>query len=151
MDRQAVAWGDRGSEFWAERYDDLNAFERHLDRNGTKVVKFFLHVSKAEQKRRFMARLDNPDKQWKFNAADVAVRAHWDDYMQAYEDAITATSTAWAPWYVIPADHKRVMQAITATILVDTIGALGLSWPTISAADPAANEAARAALEAESD
>ena len=95
-----------------DRYDDLNAFERHLDRNGTKVVKFFLHVSKAEQKRRFMARLDNPDKQWKFSAADVAERAHWDEYMQAYEDAITATSTEWAPWYVVPADNKHVMQAM---------------------------------------
>ena len=150
LDKQ-TAGGDRGPEFWAARYDDLNAFERHLDRNGTKVVKFFLHVSKAEQKRRFMARLDNPDKQWKFNAADVAVRAHWDEYMQAYEDAITATSTEWAPWYVIPADHKHVMQAMTAAILVDTIGALGLSWPTVSDADRAANEAARAVLEAESE
>ena len=148
IDKQLPA-GDRGDEFWAARYDDLNAFERHLDRNGTKVVKFFLHVSKAEQKRRFMARLDNPDKQWKFNAADVAVRADWDEYMQAYEDAITATSTEWAPWYVIPADHKHVMQAMTAAILVDTIGALGLSWPTVSDADRAANEAARAVLEAE--
>ncbi len=96
-----------------------------------------------------MARLDHPDKQWKFKAADVAVRADWDEYMQAYEDAITATSTEWAPWYVIPADHKHVMQAMTAAILVDTIGALGLSWPTVSDADRAANEAARAKLEAE--
>ena len=151
LDKQQLPGRDRGPEFWAARYDDLNAFERHLDRNGTKVVKFFLHVSKAEQKRRFMARLDNPDKQWKFNAADVAVRKHWDEYMQAYEDAITATSTEWAPWYVIPADHKRVMQAMTAMILVDTIGDLGLSWPTVSDADRAANEAARAELEAETE
>ena len=93
LDKQALPAGDRGPDFWAARYDDLNAFERHLDRNGTKVVKFFLHVSKAEQKRRFMARLDNPDKLWKFSAGDVAVRRHWDEYMQAYEDAITATST----------------------------------------------------------
>ena len=118
---RALPAGDRGPAFWAGRYDDLNAFEQHLDRNGTKVVKFFLHVSKAEQKRRFMARLDNPDKQWKFNAGDVAERRHWDEYMQAYEEAITATSTAWAPWYVIPADHKHVMQAMAAAILVDTI------------------------------
>ena len=110
----AAPAGDRGPSFWARRYDDLNAFERHLARNGTKVVKFFLHVSKAEQKRRFIARLDNPDKLWKFNAADVAERALWDDYMEAYEDAITATSTEWAPWYVIPADHKHVMQAMVA-------------------------------------
>ena len=150
IDKQ-LPGADRGDEFWAARYDDLNAFERHLDRNGTKVVKFFLHVSKAEQKRRFMARLDNPDKQWKFKAADVAVRGDWDEYMQAYEDAITATSTAWAPWYVIPADHKHVMQAMVATILVDTISALELSFPTVSDADRAANAEARAVLEAEPD
>ena len=151
LDKQQLPAGDRGPEFWAARYDDLNAFERHLDRNGTKVVKFFLHVSKAEQKRRFMARLDNPDKQWKFNADDVAVRAHWDEYMQAYEEAITATSTEWAPWYVIPADHKRVMQALTAALIVDTISALDLAWPTVSDAEREANAKARAELEAESD
>jgi PPK2 family polyphosphate:nucleotide phosphotransferase len=149
LEKQHLPPGDRGPAFWNARYDDLNAFERHLDRNGTKVVKFFLHVSKAEQKRRFLARLDNPNKQWKFKAGDVAVRAHWDAYVQAYEDAITATSTEWAPWYVIPADHKHVMQAMTATILVDTINSLDLSWPTVSDADREANEAARAVLEAE--
>jgi polyphosphate kinase 2 (PPK2 family) len=114
-------------------------------------VKFFLHVSKAEQKRRFIARLDHPDKQWKFNAADVAERAHWDEYMQAYDDAISATSTDWAPWYVIPADHKRVMQAMAAAIVVDTIGSLDLHWPTVTDADREANAAARAKLEAEID
>jgi PPK2 family polyphosphate:nucleotide phosphotransferase len=146
---QPLPPGDRGPEFWAARYDDLNNFERHLDRNGTKVVKFFLHVSKAEQKRRFMARLDNPNKLWKFNAADVAVRAHWDAYMEAYEDAISATSTEWAPWYVIPADHKHVMQAMTVTIIADTIEALDLQWPTVSDDDREANVKARAELEAE--
>ena len=112
-------------------------------------MKFFLHVSKAEQKRRFMARLDTPGKEWKFKASDVAERAHWDEYMQAYEDAITATSTAWAPWYVIPADHKPVMQAIVARILVDTIQGLGLSWPEVSRQGPSANAEARERLEAE--
>ena len=121
----------------------------HLDRNGVKVVKFFLHVSKAEQKRRFIKRLDNPDKLWKFSAGDVAVRRHWDDYMQAYEDAITATSTEWAPWYVLPADHKHAMQAMAAAILVDTIEGLDLQWPTVSDEDRAANEKARRELEAE--
>jgi PPK2 family polyphosphate:nucleotide phosphotransferase len=151
LDKQQLPPGDRGPEFWAGRYEDLNAFERHLDRNGTKIVKFFLHVSKAEQKRRFMARLDNPDKLWKFSAGDVAVRAHWDEYMQAYEDCITATSTEWAPWYVIPADHKHVMQAMVARILVDTISALDLQWPTVSDAEREANTEARAQLEAEPD
>ena len=94
--------------FWQERYEDINGFERHLDRNGTKIVKLFLHVSRAVQKQRFLARLDTPGKEWKFNAADVDERARWDDYMAAFEDALTATSTTWAPWYVIPADHKPV-------------------------------------------
>jgi PPK2 family polyphosphate:nucleotide phosphotransferase len=151
LDRQKLPPGDRGPQFWADRYEDLNNFERHLARNGTKIVKFFLHVSKAEQKRRFIARLDNPDKQWKFNAGDVAVRAHWDAYMQAYEDAITATSTEWAPWYVVPADHKKVMQAMTAAVIVDTIGSLDLQWPTVSESTRAANAEARAQLEAEPD
>ena len=124
-------------EFWKSRYEDINAFEHHLERNGTKIVKFFLHVSKAEQKRRFLARLDTPGKEWKFNAADVAERALWDEYMQAYEKAITATSTPWAPWYVIPADRKRVMQAMVAAVLVDTISGLGLAWPTVSEKDAA--------------
>jgi PPK2 family polyphosphate:nucleotide phosphotransferase len=151
LDKQRLPTKDRGPAFWAGRYDDINAFEQHLDRNGTKVVKFFLHVSKAEQKRRFMARLDNPNKQWKFNAADVAERARWDEYMQAYEEAISATSTEWAPWYVLPADHKHVMQAMTAAILVDTIASLDLQWPTVSDKDRAANAKARQELEAESD
>ena len=98
--------GPRDDAFWNERYEDINAFEKHLDRNGTKIVKFFLYVSKAEQKKRFLARLDEPHKEWKFNAADVTERAHWDDYMAAFEAAISATSTPWAPWYVIPADYK---------------------------------------------
>jgi PPK2 family polyphosphate:nucleotide phosphotransferase len=151
LERQHLPPGDRGPALWAGRYDDLNAFERHLDRNGIKVVKFFLHVSKAEQKRRFMARLDNPEKNWKFSAADVAERAHWDEYMRAYDDAITATSTDWAPWYVIPADNKRVMQAMTVSVVVDTINSLDLQWPVVSDAARQANAEARELLEAEPD
>ena len=151
LERQHLPPGDRGPAFWAGRYDDLNAFERHLDRNGIKVVKFFLHVSKAEQKRRFMARLDNPEKHWKFSAADVAERAHWDEYMRAYDDAITATSTDWAPWYVVPADNKRVMQAMTVSVMVDTINSLDLQWPVVSDAARQANAEARELLEAEPD
>jgi PPK2 family polyphosphate:nucleotide phosphotransferase len=143
--------GDRGDAFWSGRYDDINAFEHHLERTGTKIVKFFLHVSKAEQKRRFLARLDNPNKQWKFSAADVVERGHWDEYMQAYEDAITATSTPWAPWYVVPADHKSVMQAMVAAVLVETIDALDLQWPTVSDAERKKNAEARTQLEAEPD
>jgi PPK2 family polyphosphate:nucleotide phosphotransferase len=149
LDRQRLPTSDRGSDFWASRYEDINAFERHLDRNGTTIVKFFLHVSKAEQKRRFMARLDQPTKLWKFSAADVTERAHWDEYMRAYEAAITATSTDWAPWYVIPADHKHVMQAMVAAILVDTIESLDLQWPTVSDKEREANAQARRLLDVE--
>ena len=146
LDKQKLPSGDRGPGFWADRFDDINAFEHHLVRNGTRVVKFFLHVSPAEQKRRFMKRLDNPDKLWKFSAADVTERARWDEYMRAYEDAITATSTAWAPWYVIPADHKHVMQAMTAAVIVDTIQSLDLRWPTVSDREQQQNATARHAL-----
>ena len=149
LEKQALPGDDRGPDFWAARHDDLNAWERHLDRNGTKVVKLFLHVSKAEQKKRFLARLDNPDKTWKFNANDVTERARWDEYMAAYEDAITATSTEWAPWYVVPADNKHVLQALTVAILVDTIEALDLQYPTVSDKDRERNAEARRLLEAE--
>ena len=151
LESQRLPPATRGPRFWEERYEDINAFERHLDRNGTKIVKFFLHVSKAEQKRRFFARLDEPHKEWKFNAADVAERARWNDYMTAYEDALTATSTPWAPWHVIPADHKWLSQALVAATLVDTIRSLDLHWPAVSEEERAANAAARRELEAERD
>jgi PPK2 family polyphosphate:nucleotide phosphotransferase len=138
-----------GPQIWEERYEDINAFERHLDRNGTKIVKFFLHVSKEEQKRRFFARLDTPGKEWKFNAADVEERARWEEYMAAFEAALTATSTSWAPWYVIPADHKWLTQALVARILADAIHALDLRWPEVSKEEHEANLEARRKLEAE--
>ncbi len=151
LEKQHLPPGDRGRAFWAGRYDDINAFERHLDRSGTRVVKFFLHVSKEEQKRRFMERLDNPHKNWKFSAGDVAERALWGTYMKAYDDAITATSTEWAPWYVIPADDKRVMQALVVSVIVETIRSLELQWPVVSDAARHANAEARELLEAEPD
>ncbi|HEY7661225.1 MAG TPA: PPK2 family polyphosphate kinase [Actinomycetota bacterium] len=151
LDKQRLPPGTRGKRFWSGRFDDINAFERHLDRSGTKVVKFFLHVSKEEQKRRFLARLDTPGKEWKFSAADVAERGHWDEYMKAFEDAITATSTRWAPWYVIPADHKQVMQAMVVRILVEAIGSLDLSWPEVSEKERIENAEARRILEAEAE
>jgi PPK2 family polyphosphate:nucleotide phosphotransferase len=151
LDAQRLPPGERDEGFWQERYEDINAFERHLDHNGTRIVKFFLHVSKEVQKQRFLARLDTPGKEWKFNAADVVERALWDDYMSAFEDALTATSTPWAPWYVIPADHKRLTQALVAQVLVEQVRALDLRWPEVSDADHAANLEARKKLEAESD
>jgi PPK2 family polyphosphate:nucleotide phosphotransferase len=149
LEQQKLPPAARGPRFWDDRYDDINNFERHLDRNGTKILKFFLHVSKAEQKRRFLARLDEPHKEWKFNAADVAERARWDDYMTAFDQALSATSTPWAPWYVIPADHKWLTQALVAAVLVDTIRGLGLRWPQVSEAEHEANLEARRQLEAE--
>ena len=149
LERQKLPPTAPGPTLWDERYEDINAFERHLDRNGTKIVKLFLHVSKEEQRKRFLARLDTPGKEWKFNAADVSERARWDEYMAAFEAALTATSTSWAPWYVIPADHKWLTQALVARILVDTIQALELGWPEVSEQEREANLAARKKLEAE--
>ena len=149
LEGQKLPPGPRGRRFWKGRYEDINAFERHLERSGTKIVKFFLHVSKAEQKRRFLARLDTPGKEWKFKASDVVERAYWDENMRAFEDAITATSKAWAPWYVIPADHKQVMQAMVARILVESVRSLDLSWPEVSDEDRAKHAEARRQLAAE--
>ena len=149
LERQNLPAGPRGASFWRERYESINAFERHIARNGTKIVKLFLHVSKDEQRKRLLARLDDPQKEWKFSAADIAERAHWDDYMEAYEDALSATSTPWAPWHVIPADHKPLMRALAAAVIVDAVSSLKLRWPDVSTEQRAANEAARQALEAE--
>jgi PPK2 family polyphosphate:nucleotide phosphotransferase len=135
--------------FWQGRYDDINNFERHLTHNGTAILKFFLYVSKEEQRQRFLARLEEPEKHWKFSAQDVAERAHWDDYMRAFEDAISATSTEWAPWYVIPADHKWVSRALVANIIAATIKSLDLEYPRIDDDQRAEMEAARRALEEE--
>jgi PPK2 family polyphosphate:nucleotide phosphotransferase len=149
LGRQRLPTAAVGPRIWEERYEDINTFERHLDRNGTKIVKLFLNVSMAEQKRRFLARLDTPHKEWKFNAADVAERARWDQYMSAFEDALTATSTPWAPWYVIPADNKWLTQALVARLLVEAIRGLDLRWPEVSESEREANAEARRQLEAE--
>jgi PPK2 family polyphosphate:nucleotide phosphotransferase len=115
------------ASFWRLRHDDINAFERHLDRNGTHLVKFFLHLSKEEQRRRLLDRLDDPTKHWKFSPADLAERSYWSDYQSVYEEVLTATSTKWAPWFVIPADDKHVARALVAWIIVRGIEAMALS------------------------
>jgi PPK2 family polyphosphate:nucleotide phosphotransferase len=134
LENQKLPPAKRGKSFWAERYDDINNFERHLVRNGTLIVKFLLNVSKKEQKRRFMERLERTEKNWKFSAADVREREYWDDYMEAFSDMLSATSTKWAPWYVIPADHKYVTRALVASVLSTSILSLGLRAPEVSAA-----------------
>jgi len=121
-----------GKKFWMDRYEDINALERHLVRNGTIVLKFFLNVSKGEQKKRFLERLERPEKNWKFSPADIAERAFWEDYQDAYEDALAATSTSWAPWYVVPADHKWVTRAVVAEVITSAITGLDLRYPRLS-------------------
>ena len=116
---------------WKQRFKEINDFERHLVDNGTIVVKFFLNVSKAEQKRRFLERIDDPTKNWKFSAGDIKERALWKDYMRAYEDAFTHTSTAWAPWHIIPADNKWFMRFAVAAIINHRLAALNLAYPTV--------------------
>jgi PPK2 family polyphosphate:nucleotide phosphotransferase len=149
LDHQRLPPGGRGRKFWEARYDDINAFERHLVRNGTILVKVFLNVSRKEQKRRFLDRLDSPDKNWKFSAADIAERAFWDQYMEAFEDVIRATSTKHAPWYVVPADDKWFTRAVVADVLATTIHSLDLKYPEVTEAQRAALTEARKRLEAE--
>jgi PPK2 family polyphosphate:nucleotide phosphotransferase len=117
---------------WKERFEDMNAMERYLTRQGTVIRKFFLHVSKAEQRRRFLERLEQPEKNWKFSLGDVHVRDQWDEYHRAYEDMIENTSTAVAPWYVIPADHKWFTRMVVADIVVDTLKGLELRYPEVT-------------------
>jgi PPK2 family polyphosphate:nucleotide phosphotransferase len=148
-ERQKLPPGKRGKSFWQERYDDINHFERHLSRNGTLILKFFLHISKDEQKKRFLERLETPEKHWKFSPSDLAERAFWKDYMEAFEEAMSATSTEWAPWYIIPADHKWVARAVVADILTSTISSLHLTYPEVTPEKRQALEVARRQLEEE--
>jgi len=149
LEGQKLPPGNRGKAFWQDRYDDINSFEKHLVNNGTAIVKLFLNISKEEQKRRFLDRLDRPEKNWKFSTADLAERGHWDEYMEAYEDALNATSTEAAPWYVIPADHKWVTRAVVSDILCATIRGLNLQFPEVSKEKRAALAEAKRMLEEE--
>ncbi len=133
-------------EIWRERYEDIVAYERHLVRNGTAVVKFFLNVSKEEQKKRFLERLDEPEKNWKFSAADLEKRAHWDAYQQAYEDMIRNTATKQAPWYVVPADRKWYTRLVVAEAIRDALVAIDPKYPKLPAAKQRELAAVRAAL-----
>ncbi len=144
-------FGKPDEKFWEKRYEDINNFEKHLTRNGTLILKFFLHLSKNEQKKRFLERLTNPKKYWKFSETDLPEREHWKDYQHAYEDAISATSTKNAPWHVIPADHKHVARAIVADIIVAAVSELKLECPTVSPAQMEKLVAARNLLEKTND
>ncbi len=121
-----------GANIWKERFEDIRSFERYLGRNGVLIRKFFLHVSRKEQKRRFLERIDDPEKNWKFSAADVAEREHWDAYMRAYEATIRHTTTKDAPWYVVPADNKWFTRLVVAAAVVDALASLDLHYPRVS-------------------
>src|SRR5262245_42871456 len=133
-------------ELWNERYEDIRLFERYLGRNGVLIRKFFLHVSKREQKKRFLERLENPEKNWKFSPADVQQRRYWEDYMQAYEKAIRQTATKRAPWYVVPADNKWFTRVVVSSAIVGALHSLDLSFPKVDKARRRELAAARAAL-----
>ncbi|HSQ76037.1 MAG TPA: polyphosphate kinase 2 family protein [Bacteroidota bacterium] len=138
-----------GDSIWKQRYKDINAVERYLERNGVTILKFFLHVSKKEQKERFLERIEMPEKNWKFSIADVKERGFWKDYMDAYEEMLAETSTPWAPWYIIPADRKWYTRALVAEIINSTLQSMNLSYPVLSKAQKADLAKAREMLLAE--
>jgi PPK2 family polyphosphate:nucleotide phosphotransferase len=136
---------------WKERFTDINAYERHLTRNGIVIRKFYLNLSKKEQRKRFLKRLEQPEKNWKFSVTDIRERARWDDYMDAYEDMIQHTATPHAPWYVVPADNKWYTRLVVAAAIEHALEELRLSYPKVVAAKRKELEVAREALEHEGD
>lgn len=133
-------------KIWEERFEDIRCFEQHMARSGTVIRKFFLNVSKKEQKTRFLARLDQPEKNWKFSAADIHERKYWDDYQKAYEEMIANTSTEEAPWYVVPADNKWFTRLAVSTVVVETLASLDLAYPKVDEAKKKELEAAKKML-----
>jgi PPK2 family polyphosphate:nucleotide phosphotransferase len=149
LSRERLPAHQVSGKIWQERFEDINAFERYLSRNGIVVLKFFLNVSKKEQKKRFLERLEEPEKNWKFSATDVLERQHWDEYMGAYEEMIRNTSTKCAPWYVVPADHRWFTRLVVAEALVHALESLDLSFPQVDAEKRKDLKKARAALKHE--
>ena len=133
-------------QIWEERFEDIKAHERYLTRNGVVIRKFFLHLSKGEQKRRFLSRLDEPSKNWKFSGADLKERTYWDEYQDAYEEMIRETSTKHSPWYVVPADNKWFTHLVVAGAIVETLDSLNLAFPEVTAEQRKALEEARKSL-----
>jgi len=146
---QKLPHQNEGKLFWNQRYEDINMFERHLIRNGTIVLKFFLHISKNEQKKRLLARLNDQEKEWKFSLTDLSERSKWDDYMDAYQEMLNKTNTEWAPWYIIPADKKWVAHALISEIILTRIEKLNLNYPVLSKTQREELEKAKAELEKE--
>ena len=135
LDLQKLPPEARKKGIWKQRFDEINNLEKYLVRNGIVVLKFFLNLSKGEQKRRLLARIDTPEKNWKFSPTDASERSYWDEYMAAFEDTFTHTSTAWAPWYIIPADNKWFTHVVVADVIIETLKALKLSYPAVSKGD----------------
>jgi PPK2 family polyphosphate:nucleotide phosphotransferase len=131
LEKQKIPQELIGKGIWKDRFQDIRAFERYLGRNGVIIRKFFLNVSKKEQKNRFLERIENPDKNWKFSASDAREREHWDDYMEAYEDTIRHTATKEAPWYVVPADNKWFTRVVVAAAVIEALDSLGLEYPKV--------------------
>jgi len=150
LDRQKLPKECVGKHIWEERFHDIRGFERYLHRNGTVVRKFFLHVSKGEQQKRFLERLDNPDKNWKYSINDAKERGFWDDYMDAYEETIRETASEDAPWYVVPADNKWFTRVIVAAAVIDALASLDLHYPKVSDAQRKELAEAKKALLAKS-
>jgi PPK2 family polyphosphate:nucleotide phosphotransferase len=132
LERQQLPPKQKGEDIWKRRYGEINNFEKYLTDNGIVVLKFFLNVSKEEQKKRFLERIEEPEKNWKFSANDVIERQYWDKYMEAYEEMFNNTSTSWAPWYVIPADQKWFTRLAVVSVINHTIDGLNLAYPSIS-------------------
>ena len=149
LDRQDLPEARRGGGFWKQRMKDIRHFERYLDRQGIVVLKFFLHISKEEQRQRFLARLEDPHKTWKFSSADLAERTHWDRYQDAYEDAIAGTATPEAPWFVVPSDRKWFARVVVVEAMIQALERMRLAPPEVTAEDEATLADARRALEAE--
>ena len=149
LQQQNLPQGLDEGEIWAQRYASIRDQEKHLARNGTVILKFWLNVSREEQRQRFLTRLEEPEKNWKFDTSDVAERAYWKDYMRAYEEALNETSKPWAPWYAIPADDKPFMRATVADLIVRTLESLELKYPKPAKAERDKFAAIKAQLEAE--
>jgi PPK2 family polyphosphate:nucleotide phosphotransferase len=141
---------ERDKSIWKKRFEDIVTMERYLSRNGMVILKFYLNVSRQEQKKRFLERIENPEKNWKFSYTDVREREHWDEYMRAYEEVFTHTSTDYAPWYIIPADHKWFTRAAVAQIIAERLASLDLRYPAVGMERKAELQRARKELESES-
>jgi len=146
LERQGLPPSLITKNIWSERFDDINAFERHLVRNGIVPLKFYLHISKAEQRKRLVARIDDPDKRWKFNLADLEERKVWEPYVGAYEEMIRGTATEDAPWYVVPADHKWFTRLVVSAAVVERLEQIDPQFPTVDDAQLRQLEAARTSL-----